>query len=123
MTFPAETHSLASELSDRQLAAYNAADLEAFCACYHQHVRVLDEDGNVTCEGMEAFRVRYATFFGSCSEVRAAIRQRIALGRSVVELEVYQRRPHASDLLEEGEVIVRYTERDGLIAIAQFIKA
>ena len=121
MTFPAETHSLASELSDRQLAAYNAADLEAFCACYHQHVRVLDEDGNATCEGMEAFRARYSALFGSCSEVRAAIRQRIALGRSVVELEVYQRRPHDSGLLEEGEVIVRYTERDGLIAIAQFI--
>ena len=123
MTFPAETHSLASELSDRQLAAYNAADLEAFCACYHQHVRVLDEDGNATCEGMEAFRARYAALFGSCSEVRAAIQQRIALGRSVVELEVYQRRPHDSGLLEEGEVIVRYTERGGLIATAQFIKA
>jgi len=122
MTFPAETYSLASELSDRQLAAYNAADLEAFCACYHQHVRVLDEDGNATCEGMDSFRARYAALFGSCSEVRAAIRQRIALGRSVVELEVYQRRPHASGLLEEGEVIVRYTERDGLIAIAQFIQ-
>lgn len=123
MTFPADAHSRVSELSDRQLAAYNVADLEAFCACYHPQVRVLDEDGNATCEGMEAFRARYAALFGSCSEVRAAIRQRIALGRSVVELEAYQRRPKASGLLEDGEVIVRYTERDGLIAIAQFIKS
>ena len=111
-----------AELSDRQLAAYNAADLDEFCACYHKHVRVLDEDGNATCEGMEEFRARYAALFGSCSDVRAVIQQRIALGRSVVELEAYQRRPKASGLLEDGEVIVRYTERDGLIAIAQFIK-
>lgn len=122
MTFPADTHYLVAELSDRQLAAYNAADLEAFCTCYHPQVRVLDEDGNATCEGIEAFRARYAALFGSCSELRAEIHQRIALGRSVVELEIYQRRPLASGLLEEGRVIVRYTERDGLIATAQFIR-
>ena len=58
MTSPADNRSLVAELSDRQLAAYNAADLEAFCACYHQHVRVLDEDGNATCEGMDSFRAR-----------------------------------------------------------------
>lgn len=109
-------------LANRQLSAYNAADLDAFCACFHPAVRVLDEHGAVTCEGLAAFRERYDSLFSSCGEIHATINQRITLGRTVVELECYQRRSNATGITEHGEVIGRYTERDGLIATAQFIK-
>jgi len=110
------------ELSDRQLRAYNAADLDAFCACYHEEVRVLDEDGKVTIEGMADFRTRYEGLFTGCDDVHATISQRILLGRTVCELERYQRRPKTTGVLDEGDIIVRYTERDGKIGTVQFFR-
>ena len=50
-------------LATDQLAAYNAADLDAFCACYHEDVVVLDDDGSESLRGAEAFRARYAPMF------------------------------------------------------------
>ena len=32
-----------AELAQRQLAAYNTADLDGFCACYHPQVAVWDD--------------------------------------------------------------------------------
>lgn len=113
---------LVVELSNRQLAAYNSADIDAFCACYHPEVVVMDADGSVTCRGLEAFRQRYQKLFADCQQVRAEIVARMTLGTTVVELEHYQRQLPGSDSLERGQVLVRYTERDGLIAQAQFIR-
>lgn len=110
------------ELSDRQLRAYNAADLDAFCACYHDEVRVLDEDGKVSIEGIEDFRKRYEALFTGCDDVHATISQRILLGRTVCELERYQRRPKTTGVLDQGDIIVRYTERDGKIGTVQFFR-
>ena len=50
-------------LAEAQLKAYNRGDLEAFCACYSDDIRVLDEAGEVTCEGAEAFKERYRGLF------------------------------------------------------------
>ena len=50
-------------LATDQLTAYNAADLDAFCACYHEDVVVLDDDGSESLRGAEAFRARYAPMF------------------------------------------------------------
>ncbi len=49
------------QLAIDQLAAYNAADLDAFCRCYHPEVVALDAEGAVTIQGIEAFRERYGT--------------------------------------------------------------
>jgi len=109
-----------TELSDRQLEAYNRGDVEAFCACYHPQVTVLDERGEVTREGMANFRESYARMFKECSEVRATITERVALGDHVVELESWSRRGSEGEL-QEGRVIVRYTECDGLVRWVQFL--
>ena len=53
---------LVSELAQRQLDAYNLSDLDAFCACYHPDVVVLD-DQKETVRGIEAFRARYVSLF------------------------------------------------------------
>ena len=47
-----------SELAARQLAAYNASDLDAFVACYHEDIQVLDGEEE-TVRGRENFRERY----------------------------------------------------------------
>ena len=51
------------ELSDAQLVAYNRQNIEAFCACFAEDVRVLDERGSETLSGMSAFRERYGALF------------------------------------------------------------
>ena len=61
-------------LAERQLAAYNAADLDAFCACYHPEVRMFEGE-ELTAEGRPALRERYADMFAA-SGFGAAVPQR-----------------------------------------------
>jgi hypothetical protein len=109
------------DLSTRQLDAYNRSDLDAFCACYHPAVRVLEWDGRVRLEGMDAFRERYDGLFRDYTDVQASVSQRILLGTHVVEHERWSRRERATGLVTSGEVIVRYTLLDGTIGIAEFL--
>lgn len=108
-------------LSDAQLIAYNNRDIEAFCACYHEEVVVLDEAGNTSLTGLEAFRESYGKMFGAY-ELQAWITERICLAPHIVEKEYYQRRQLETGEESSGEVIVRYTERDGRIAIVEFLR-
>lgn len=109
-------------LSHAQLAAYNAADVDAFCACYHPDVRVLDADGRATLEGLAAFRERYATMFRENREVHAVVHGRLLLPPHVVEAEAWSRVNVATGEASAGEVLVRYTERDGRIAVVEFLR-
>ena len=108
-------------LARRQLAAYNAADLDAFCACYHPVVRVLEADGTVRSEGMEAFRARYAGLFEAYRDVRAEVDARLTLGPHVVEREAWTRTHRGTGERSDGQVLVRYTARDGTIALVEFL--
>lgn len=110
-------------LSEAQLAAYNAADVDAFCACYHPDVRVLDADGRPTIEGMVMFRERYAKMFAEHREVAATVSARLLLPPHVVEHEAWSRVNVASGERTAGQVLVRYTEREGLIAVVEFLRA
>lgn len=113
---------LIAELSRRQLAAYNAQDIDAFCACFHRDVCVLDAEGNRTLQGHEAFRSRYLAMFTAHTDVFAEVTQRIVLGAHVVEFERWSRVERATGIRHEGAVIVRYTERDGLIRWVEFLR-
>ena len=108
-------------LSRAQLEAYNRADLDAFCACYAEDVTVLEPDGNVRLRGMADFRERYAGLFRDFVGVEAHVDARLVLGPHVVEHERWSRTEAATGRTTSGEVLVRYTERDGRIAIAEFL--
>lgn len=110
-----------AELAARQLAAYNAHDLDAFCACYADDVRVLDHDGNVTLEGAAAFRERYGALFSQW-EVGAAVDTRVVAEPHVVDDERWWRTPKGGGERLIGHVLVRYTARDGRIVVAQFFR-
>lgn len=108
-------------LARRQLEAYNAADLDGFCACYHDDVRVLDEDGVVVCRGMEAFRARYAPMFAT-GAFGGTVDTRLAVGEHCVDHERWWKLDPASGERSEGELLVRYRVRDGLLGEAQFFR-
>jgi hypothetical protein len=109
-------------LSQRQLAAYNRADIDAFCQCFHSDVVVMDHAGARSIEGIDAFRARYGAMFTSHREVFAEVTERVVLGAHVVELERWSRTAIDSGVRSEGTVIVRYTEQDGLIRWVEFLR-
>lgn len=115
------TPSPVEALATAQLTAYNAADLDAFCACYHPEVTVLGADGDVRIQGIAAFRDRYETLFHDFTDVRATVDQRMTLGPHVVEREAWSRVERSTNSRASGTVLVRYTEADGLLRWAQFL--
>jgi hypothetical protein len=110
----------AADLAARQLAAYNRADLDAFCACYHPEVMVLDGDGTVDISGIETFRSRYADKFAA-GGFGATVPERVALGPDCVDLEHYWWLD-GDGVRQEGAVLVRYAVSDGLISTVQFLR-
>ena len=108
-------------LASAQLAAYNAADIDAFCACYHPEVAVLDHAGAPTILGLEAFRARYGALFAEWAP-SATVDARLSLGDHVVEREQWSRVHRTTGERSAGEVLVRYTEADGRIRWVEFLK-
>ncbi len=111
---------LVEKLAQRQLEAYNSSDLDAFCGCYHTDVVVLD-DRDETVQGIEAFRARYVQMFENW-QFGAAVTSRLVSGSHCVDYETWWRIDPESGQRTEGEVLVRYTEKDGKIAVVQFLK-
>ena len=108
------------QLATEQLAAYNRADLDAFVACYHPQVRVFQGD-ELTVNGIDAFRRGYETMFREW-QFGASVPQRIALTSHCVDYETWWRIDPQSGERSEGQILVRYEERDGLIGTVQFLR-
>ncbi len=109
-------------LAARQLEAYNRADVDAFCECFHERVSVLDADGKPVVDGIDAFRARYAALFKGFRDVRATVSERVHLEPHVVERESWSRTDPTTAERFAGEVLVRYSAADGKIRWVQFLR-
>lgn len=98
---------------ERQLAAYNSHDLEAFAATYAPGVCVNRRDGS-RITGRDALREAYADMFakGLC---RAEITGRLTEGDWVVDHETAH-----GIAADPVRVLVAYRVRDGLIDRVDF---
>ncbi len=106
-------------LAERQLAAYNARDLDAFAACFAEDVEVYDFPGVLSLSGREAFRARFIERFKSEGL------EAIAVHRAVIGDRVIDHERVWLDGREAGapiDLVVIYTVRGGLIARVDFIK-
>jgi len=65
---------------DRQRAAYNAHDLNAFLECYAPDVLVYDSDGRITAENRAQMQETYRTLFARSPDVRLKARRCMLLG-------------------------------------------
>ena len=113
---------VAASLAQRQLDAYNAADLDAFSACYADDVIVLDGDGSPTMRGRTELRERYGILFARFRDVRADLIARVACGSHAIDHERWSRVDRETGDASAGEILARYTVRDGLIAVVQFLR-
>lgn len=107
-----------AELAARQLAAYNAHDLDAFVACYHPQVQVW-MGGELDVEGIEAFRARYVDMFDR-GGFGASVPERVVHSSHCVDLEHWWRLDAETGARKEGTVLVHYTERDGRLHTVRF---
>ena len=73
---------------ERQLAAYNAHDVTAFLACYHDNVLVEDAKGNVMMKGVGELRQMYGPLFRDHPDVRSEIVHETRVGEYVVQEEL-----------------------------------
>ncbi|MBY0564450.1 MAG: nuclear transport factor 2 family protein [Hyphomonadaceae bacterium] len=107
-----------SDVVQRQLEAYNAQDLDAFCATYADDCVIADLNGAVAQAGSDQIRARYAKTFADFPNNRAWIVGRMALGDVVIDHEKGERSPQGPFF----EALVVYTVKKGRIARVDFVK-
>ncbi len=104
-------------LAQRQLDAYNARDLDAFCATYGDDVQMLGLDGKVQTNGMAAFRTRYLTAFQKMPKAHCQLIKRMVVGNWVLDEE---------SVTDTGgdpiHAVAIYEVKNGKIAVVRFIK-
>ena len=116
---PEHTESPIALLASRQLEAYNQSNLDAFCACYHPEVIVYDAQGQISLQGIKAFRDRYTLMFTQ-GKFGATVPERIVMGEHCIDRERYWREAIDERKAAQGEVLVRYRLKDHLIGEVQF---
>ncbi len=109
-------------LASSQLHAYNQKDIDLFCACFGQDVRVLDTDGTVLIAGIHDFRAKYQALFADHTEFGAAVEERVTVPPHCVDHEFWWRTHGQSGVSTSGEVLVRYTKVGDTIGVVQFFR-
>jgi uncharacterized protein (TIGR02246 family) len=107
-----------TDIAQAQLDAYNAQDLDQYMTYFTEDCVVSGLNGTPTETSREAVRARYAKAFAQFPQNKAELKNRIAVGNTVVDHELVVRAPGG----EQFEIIAIYTFRDGLIARVDFAK-
>lgn len=100
-----------------QLDAYNAQDLDAYCACFAGDCVIADFNGDVTSDGLAAIRTRYGQLFADFPHNRARLINRVAVGNIVIDHEDVVRAPGNGFMCA-----AIYTLKHGLIARVDFVR-
>ncbi len=106
------------DIAQKQLDAYNAQDLDTYVSFFAADCVVSGLNGTPTETSREAIRARYAKAFAQFPENKAVLKNRSAVGSTVVDHELVIRKPGG----EQFEIIAIYTFKDGLIARVDFAK-
>ena len=106
------------QVAQAQLDAYNAQDLDKYMTYFTEDCIVSGLNGVPTETSRGAIRARYAKAFAQFPQNKAELKNRIAVGNTVIDHELVIRSPSG----EQFEIIAIYTFRDGLIARVDFAK-
>ncbi len=104
-------------LAQRQLDAYNARDLEAFCAPYSDDVQIVGLDGKEQARGKEAFKSRYRDRFQKLTALHCQLVKRMVVGNFVLDEEAIT--GTGGDPIH---AVAIYEVKNGKIAVVRFIK-
>jgi len=106
------------DIAQKQLDAYNAQDLDTYVSFFAPDCIVSGLNGTPTETSRDAIKARYAKAFAQFPQNKAVLKNRIAVGNTVVDHELVIRSPGG----EQFEIIAIYTFKDGLIARVDFAK-
>ncbi len=106
------------DIAQKQLDAYNAQDLDTYVGFFAEDCVVSGLNGTPTQTSRDAIKARYADAFAQYPRNKAVLKNRIAVGNTVVDHEQVIRVPGG----EEFEIIAIYTFKDGLISRVDFTK-
>lgn len=108
---------------DRQLAAYNARDVEGFLACYTADCAIDDGEGKRLMTGHAEMRARYRALFDASPNLHCEIVHRTRIGAYVLDEErISGRLPGAERELRRALVIYRIDAVSGLIGHVRFLR-
>ncbi|WP_296596894.1 nuclear transport factor 2 family protein [Phenylobacterium sp.] len=107
-----------ADIVQGQLDAYNAQDLDAFCAFYADDAVLGAYNGEVATVGLAAIRERHAKLFAEFPQNKAELKNRIVVGAHVIDHEQVLRAPGG----ESFQVAPIYTLAGGKIARVDFVK-
>ncbi|WMN60658.1 nuclear transport factor 2 family protein [Pseudoalteromonas xiamenensis] len=108
-------------LVDKQIAAYNARDIDAFAATYHDDAEIYVYPNQLLLKGKTALIERYKQTFTALTMLRATSVQRIVKGNYLVDLERAESSTHPSqEVTRRVELIATYEIEDGLIKRVTF---
>jgi uncharacterized protein (TIGR02246 family) len=107
-----------ADIAQKQLAAYNAQDLDTYVSCFAEDCVVAGLNGTPTETSRSAIRARYAKAFEAFPENKAELINRVAVGNTVVDHELVIRKPGG----EQFEIIAIYSFKDELISRVDFAK-
>jgi uncharacterized protein (TIGR02246 family) len=106
------------DIAQKQLDAYNAQDLEAYAGFFAPDCVIAPINGQPSETSREALHARYAKAFAQFPQNKAILKNRIAVGNTVVDHELVVRAPGG----EQFEIIAIYSFKDGLISRVDFAK-
>ena len=101
-----------------QLDAYNAQDLDAHCALFTDDVIVAGFNGDITRQGLDAYRAAYETVFADFPGNQAKLLNRIVVGQTVIDHEHVDRGNGEPPF----QVAALYTFRGDKIARVDFVR-
>jgi hypothetical protein len=106
------------EVVDRQLAVYNAHDIDGYCALFAEDATISDlATGQMICTGLEEIRAVYTKRFADNPKLHCVVHQRMESPAFAIDKEtVYG--------LATGDlhIMAIYEVRDGLIRSLRFIR-
>jgi hypothetical protein len=105
-------------IAQKQLDAYNAQDVDTMVSYYAPGCIVAAPDGTITERSRAEIHARYAKAFAAFPQNKAKLKNRIAVGDTVVDHEHVVRAPGG----EEFDIIAIYSFKDGLISRVAFAK-
>ncbi|MBL8545248.1 MAG: nuclear transport factor 2 family protein [Hyphomonadaceae bacterium] len=108
----------AVDVVQRQFDAYNAHDIEAFCATYADDCIIALYGGEPLQVGKDAIRARYSKSWADYPKNRAWSVSRIAHGEVVIDHEKGERSPEGPFF----EAVVIYTVKGDQIVRVDFIQ-
>ena len=108
---------------DRQLAAYNARDVDAFINCFTTDCVIDDAGGSRLMTGHTEMRTRYRVLFDGSPNLHCDIVHRTCIGNHVIDEEAISGRlPGVNPELRRAVVIYRVDTASGLIAHVRMLR-